>query len=60
MIAATGKNKAATVNAVLDLMPEDAANPLPASLVDPSEGIVVWLLDVDAASDLDTGDEEDE
>jgi len=58
VIAATGAKKAATVNTVLDVPIEGVENPLPAALVDPLDGIVVWLLDADAAADLDTGDEE--
>ena len=58
VISATGAKKAATVNTVLDVPIDGVEAPLPAALVDPFDGIVVWLLDAEAAAELDTGDEE--
>lgn len=61
VIAATGFKKAATVSAVLDMPLAPSSNPqamLPVMMVDPFDGLVMWLLDADAASELEDDDDE--
>lgn len=62
VIAATGTKKAATVSAAWDMPLEESERQqmkmLPVMMVDPVDGLVVWLLDLDAASELDVDDED--
>ena len=59
-IAATGSNKASAVKVALEMPADYMGEVLPVAMIDPFGGLVMWLLDEPAASELDMDEDDDE